>query len=91
MENEKAKLKTHHVVRISAVLLGLGGLVWAFKAGTIMATGNQPALSFELGQVLFPFGALGLYLTAPRPDRLQRIGLALAILAFFGSVFALSA
>ncbi len=54
-----------------------------------MATGNQPARSFELRQILFPFGAFGLYFISQRPQGLLRIGLVLALLAFRSSMFAL--
>ncbi len=34
--------------------------MWSFKAAAIMVTGDQPPLTFELGQLPFPIGALGI-------------------------------
>ena len=60
--------------------------MWSFKAAAIMVTGDQPPLTFELGQLLFPVGALGIYLTFESPRRLEKAGLALAILGIAGSI-----
>ena len=63
--------------------------MWSFKAAAIMVTGDQPPLTFELGQLLFPIGALGIYLTFESPRRLEKAGLALAVLGIAGSTLAL--
>ena len=63
--------------------------MWSFKAAAIMVTGDQPPLTFELGQLLFAIGALGIYLTFEGPRRLEKAGLALAILGIAGSTLAL--
>ena len=45
-----------------------------------MVTGDQPPRTFELGQLLFPIGALAIYLTFESPRRLEEGGLPLAAL-----------
>jgi len=77
------------MARLGALALGAAGLAWGFKAGVILAKGDQPALAFELGQVLFPTGILGIVSTIKRPSRLARSGIALAIVGVVGSVLAL--
>ena len=69
-----------------AVLLALAGLMFSFKAAAIMLTGEQPPVAFELGQLLFPVGAVGLYLTVKEPGRLEKAGLFFAILGILGTV-----
>lgn len=51
-----------HLLGLAAVL---GGVLWVIKAGAIMVTGFQPPLIFELGQLFFTIGLVGLY------DRLE--------------------
>ncbi len=46
--------------------------MWTIQAAAIMVTGDQPPLTFELGQLLFPTGAIGLYLTFESPQRLEK-------------------
>lgn len=82
-------MRRHSFIKVSAVALAVAGLSWSFKAAAIMVTGDQPTLTFELGQFLFPIGTAGIYLTINRPRRLEKIGLMLAILGFVGSVLAL--
>jgi len=76
-------------VKASAIVLAVAGLMWSFKAAVIMVTGDQPALTFELGQLLFPIGAVGLYLSIEKSHPMRNFGLALAILGIVGSVLAL--
>jgi len=85
----KGHLKREHSVKISAGFLALGGLLWSFKAAAIIVTGDQPPLTFELGQLLFPIGAVGFYMTFERPRRLEKAGLVLAVLGIAGSMLAL--
>ena len=63
--------------------------MWSFKAAAIMVTGDQPPLTFELGQLLFPIGAIGIYWSSESPRRLEKAGLALAVLGIAGSTLAL--
>jgi hypothetical protein len=75
--------------RIGATALAVAGLLWCIKAGTIIVTGYQPPLTFELGQALFSAGIIGIYLTFDRPHHLEKIGLAVAILSLVGAVLGL--
>jgi hypothetical protein len=75
--------------RWGAVALAAAGGIWCVKAGSILATGNQPALTFELGQLLFPVGVLGAFLTVRAPGRLAKAGAALAAISIVGSALAL--
>ena len=38
----------------------IGGLMWIFKGGSILLTGDQPPLVFETAMPLFAFGVVGL-------------------------------
>lgn len=75
--------------RACSLAVGLAGALWCIKAGAILLTGDQPALTFELGQLIFPIGAIGLFLTCEHQGRLERTGLALAVLGLTGSLLAL--
>ena len=79
----------HQYAKLCAVALASAGLLWAFKAGAIMITDDQPPLALELGQLLFPVGILGLYFMIDRLGRLEKIGLTLAALGFVGSILAI--
>jgi hypothetical protein len=74
---------------IGAAALAMAGLLWCLKAGTIMVTGYQPPLTLELGQLLFPVGIIGIYMTLDRPNRIAKSGLVLAILGLVGSLLGL--
>ena len=82
-------MKRQVLIRIGAAALIVAGLSWCIKAGTIIVTGYQPPLTFELGQLLFPVGIIGIYLTFDRPHRLEKSGLVLAILSLVGSLLGL--
>jgi hypothetical protein len=59
-----------------------GGVLWVIKAATILATGYQPPQIFELAQVLFALGLLGLWGRLARPAIwLAKAGAALAAVA----------
>lgn len=82
-------MQKHQYAKLCAVALTSAGLLWAFKAGAIILTTDQPALALELGLVLFPVGILGLYFMIDRLGTLEKIGLTLAVLGFIGSILAI--
>jgi hypothetical protein len=82
-------MKRQALIRIGAAAFAIAGLSWCIKAGTIIVTGYQPPLTFELGQLLFPVGIIGIYLTFYRPHRLEKTGLVSAILSLVGSLLGL--
>lgn len=49
----------------------LGGLLWVFKGGSILATGVQPAFAFELAPLWFALAALALALVLPQEAPLR--------------------
>ena len=79
-------MKRQVFIRIGAAALAVAGLLWCIKAGTIIVMGYQPPLSFELGQILFSAGIIGIYLTFDRAHRLEKIGVVVAILSLVGAV-----
>jgi hypothetical protein len=82
-------MKRQQFTRISAAALSVAGLSWCIKAGTIIVMGYQPPLTFELGQLLFPVGIVGIYLTCYRPHRLEKTALVLAIFSLVGALLGL--
>ena len=77
------------LIRIGAAAFAMAGFLWCAKAATIMVTGYQPPLTFELGQLLFHVGIVGMYLAFHRPHRLAKTGLVLALLSLVGSLLGL--
>ncbi len=73
------------LVRTGALALAFAGAAWCIKAGVILVTGYQPPFSFELGQLFFPVGVIGVYSTLQRPGGLARAGLWLAIIGVVGT------
>jgi hypothetical protein len=82
-------MKRQAFIRIGAAALTVAGLSWCVKAATIIITGYQPPLTFELGQLLFPVGIIGISLTCYRPHRLEKTARALAILSLVGVLLGL--
>jgi len=82
-------MKRRSLIRVSAVALAVAGLLWSFKAVSIMVTGYQPVLALEMGQLLFPIGIIGIYLTLDKPRNFEKIGLMLAVLGLTGSLLGL--
>jgi hypothetical protein len=76
-------------IRFCSLAVGCAGALWCVKASAIILTGDQPSLTFELGQLMFPIGAIGLYLTCDVPRRAEKSGLILAIVGLAGSLLAL--
>ena len=62
----------------------LSGLLWVIKAASILLSGYQPPLIFEIAPMLLACGLLGLYLRlGARASGWGKAGVALAVLAFF--------
>ena len=81
--------KQRELNRLGAAALAVAGLLWCVKAGVILATGHQPPLAFELGQIVFPLGMIGFAGALPRAGRLGNAGLGLAFLGLLGALLAL--
>jgi len=82
-------MERRSLIRVSAAALAVAGLLWSFKAVSIMVTGYQPVLALEMGQLLFPIGIIGVYLTLDKPRNFEKIGLMLAGLSLTGSLLGL--
>jgi hypothetical protein len=68
----------------------LGGVMWVFKGGTIMLTGEQPPVVFEATLPLFAAGLVGLHARlGGRGGRLGKAGLLLAYAALASALVAL--
>ena len=68
----------------------LGGVLWVFKGGAIILTGEQPPLLFEAAPPLFAAGLVGLHARlGGRGGRLGRTGLLLAYAALASALVAL--
>ena len=75
------------VARWGAGAAVVAGSFWIVKAASILLTGDQPPLVFELAFVLFPVALIGLYAASGRRGgRLATCGLALAIIAGVSAV-----
>jgi hypothetical protein len=60
----------------------LGGLAWVLKAGVILVTGDEPAVAFAVGLVLFPSALLGLWwLLGQAGGKAGRVGGVVAAIA----------
>lgn len=79
----------HQYAKICTLALSSAGLLYTYKAMAIVFTDKQPPLVFELAQVLMPIGVVGLYLAIEGSRWLEKIGLMLAALGFFGSISAI--
>ena len=68
----------------------LGGVLWVFKGGAIMLTGEQPPVVFSAAQPLFAAGLVGLHARlGGRGGRLGRTGLLVAYVALLSALVAL--
>src|SRR5215204_1742143 len=68
----------------------LGGVMWVFKGGAIMLTGEQPPVVFEAALPLFAAGLVGLHAClGGRGGRLGRTGLLLAYAALASALVTL--
>ena len=68
----------------------LGGVLWVFKGGAIILTGEQPPVVFEAALPLFAAGLVGLHARlGGRGGRLGRTGLLLAYAALASALVAL--
>jgi hypothetical protein len=68
--------------RCAAAAAVLGGLAWVLKAGVILVTGDEPAVAFAVGLVLFPFALLGLWwLVGQAGGKAGRVGGVVAAIA----------
>ena len=68
----------------------LGGVMWVFKSGAIMLTGEQPPVVFEAALPLFAAGLVGLHARlGGRGGRLGKTGLLLANAALASALVAL--
>ncbi|MEJ7815291.1 MAG: hypothetical protein WKF53_08940 [Rubrobacter sp.] len=68
----------------------LGGVMWVFKGGAIMLTGEQPPIVFEAALPLFAAGLVGLHARlGGRGGRLGKTGLLLAYAALASALVAL--
>ena len=68
----------------------LGGVLWVFKGGAIMLTGEQPPVVFSAAQPLFAAGLVGLHARlGGRGGRLGKTGLLLAYAALSSALVAL--
>ena len=68
--------------RCAAAAAVLGGLAWVLKAGVILVTGDEPAVAFAVGLVLFPFALLGLWWLLGQADgKAGRVGGVVAAIA----------
>lgn len=68
----------------------LGGVLWVFKGGAIMLTGEQPPVVFEAALPLFAAGLVGLHARlGGRGGRLGKAGLLLAYAALASALVAL--
>ncbi len=68
----------------------LGGVLWVFKGGAIMLTGEQPPVVFSAALPLFAAGLVGLHARlGGRGGRLGKTGLLLAYAALSSALVAL--
>ncbi len=68
----------------------LGGVLWVFKGGAIMLTGEQPPVVFSAALPLFAAGLVGLHARlGGRGGRLGRTGLLVAYVALASALVAL--
>ena len=68
----------------------LGGVLWVFKGGAIILTGEQPPVVFEAALPLFAAGLVGLHARlGGRGGRLGKTGLLLAYAALSSALVAL--
>ena len=68
----------------------LGGVMWVFKGGAIMLTGEQPPVVFEAALPLFAAGLVGLHARlGGHGGRLGKTGLLLAYAALASALVAL--
>ncbi len=68
----------------------LGGVLWVFKGGAIMLTGEQPPVVFSAALPLFAVGLVGLHAClGGRGGRLGRAGLLLAYAALASALVVL--
>ena len=80
--------RSGRLIRIGAAAGLAGGLAWVIKGVTILATGEQPPLAFELALPLFGLSLLGVALLTSRGIR-RTIAVGLAWLAVVAGVMAL--
>jgi len=83
-------MSTSVLVRWGGLAAMLGGVMWVFKGGAIMLTGEQPPVVFGAALPLFAAGLVGLHARlGGRGGRLGKTGLLLAYAALSSALVAL--
>lgn len=72
----------NYIITLCGLAAIVGGLFWAVKAGAILLLNYQPPLIFEVAQILFVVGLIGLYIRLEgRSGRVGKAGVFIALLA----------
>jgi len=83
-------MSTSVLVRWGGLAAMLGGVMWVFKGGAIMLTGEQPPVVFGAALPLFAAGLVGLHARlGGRGGRLGRTGLLIAYAALVSALVVL--
>jgi hypothetical protein len=84
-------LSASRLARWGGLAAMLGGVMWMFKGGAIILTGEQPPVVFEAALPLFAAGLVGLHARlGGRGGRLGKTGLLLAYVALASALVALA-